>query len=357
MSVAEELVEAALSAARGSDVRAAERALDRLVVGTGAPDGVAAVDTALVTRLVGQLGRLWPRGWQPIDVARIIERRTAPRPYRLLVTALAAERRSHPVAQPWWDEQLRSLSASPWWDGAGPDLAGWAAREGVDRMTALRDAVDVLAVLTALPPIAMLRPPPGAAPARAGRPAGSGSGSGARMLDRVRALLSKAESTEFPHEAEAFTAKAQELMARHSIDEALLGAGTGPSADGPDGIRLPTEPPYPGPKALLVHEVAGANSCAAVWSDDLGFVTVLGYPADLAAVEVLYSSLLVQATVAMLRGRAERVETLFPGTTRARLTVRDTEGWSSGTAAADRASLDPSRPDRQVRDRRSHARD
>jgi hypothetical protein len=45
-----------------------------------------------------------------------------------------------------------------------------------------------------------------------------------RMLDRVRALLAKAESTEFPKEAEALSARAQELMARHRIDRALLAA-------------------------------------------------------------------------------------------------------------------------------------
>lgn len=38
----------------------------------------------------------------------------------------------------------------------------------------------------------------------------------------MRALLAKAESTEFPQEAEALTARAQEMMARHSIDLALL---------------------------------------------------------------------------------------------------------------------------------------
>ena len=35
-----------------------------------------------------------------------------------------------------------------------------------------------------------------------------------KVLGRVRALLAKAESTTFPEEAEALTAKAQELMAR-----------------------------------------------------------------------------------------------------------------------------------------------
>ncbi|EWM66252.1 hypothetical protein MCBG_03385 [Micromonospora sp. M42] len=43
----------------------------------------------------------------------------------------------------------------------------------------------------------------------------------------------------------------------------------------------------------------------------------------------------------------ERVDQLFPGTTRHRLQVRDEQGWVSGTSAADRASLDPGRPARR----------
>ena len=37
-----------------------------------------------------------------------------------------------------------------------------------------------------------------------------------------RALLAKAEATDDPAEAETFTAKAQELMTRHAVDEAVL---------------------------------------------------------------------------------------------------------------------------------------
>jgi hypothetical protein len=49
----------------------------------------------------------------------------------------------------------------------------------------------------------------------------------------------------------------------------------------------------------------------------------------------------------------ERLDTLFPGVVRGRLTVRDAEGWSSGTSAADRASLGAGpAPKRQVRGRR-----
>ncbi|MDG4803289.1 DUF2786 domain-containing protein [Micromonospora sp. WMMD980] len=387
MSSAEPLLDAALVAARGTDVRAAERALDALVVRDG-----AAVDAALLTRLCRTLGRLWPRGWQPVDLDRLAARRLTSRGARLLRDALAAQRRTLPDPVPaWFDDQLADLGTR--WDTD----AGWLDRRADgDRITALRDAVDALVLIEGLPPIALLRPPPGAAAV----PLAAVPATGSRMLDRVRALLAKAESTAYPAEAEAFTAKAQELMARHSIDTALLDA-TAARPDRPGGIRLGTDAPYAAAKALLIQEVAGANRCESVWSDDLGFATVLGFPADLAAVELLHTSLLVQATAAMLRGRAargrtsgrrtkgydesflnafalrigerlratstaaaeehadgrllpvlaartdavrERTEQLFPGTTRHRLQVRDSEGWSSGTTAADRASLDANHP-------------
>lgn len=49
-----------------------------------------------------------------------------------------------------------------------------------------------------------------------------------RVLARVRALLAKAESTEFPDEAEALLAKAQALISRHAIDRAAVAGETRP---------------------------------------------------------------------------------------------------------------------------------
>lgn len=42
------------------------------------------------------------------------------------------------------------------------------------------------------------------------------------MLAKVQALIAKAESTEYGAEAEALYAKAQELMAKYAIDEAMF---------------------------------------------------------------------------------------------------------------------------------------
>ncbi len=395
MPDAEQLLADAVAAACGSDVRAAERALDRLVVADG-----LAVDAALLARLLRGVGRLWPRGWQPVDLDRIAARRLAAGGVRMLRDVLAAQRQTQPGLVPqWFDDQLAELAVG--WDG---DVGWLDRRAGGDRITALRDAVDTLTLVEGLPPVAVLRPPPGGPPAA---PPGTAPATGSRVLDRVRALLAKAESTTFPAEAEALTGKAQELMARHSIDAALLDAAA-EQPDRPSGLRLGTDAPYAAGKALLIQEVAEANRCESVWSDDLGFATVLGFPADLAAVELLHTSLLVQATAAMLRGRGERragrgrrtkgydesflnafalrigerlravaaaagreaagerggdrllpvlaarsdavrerVDQLFPGVTRHRLQVRDAEGWTSGTSAADRASLDVGAPARR----------
>ena len=45
-----------------------------------------------------------------------------------------------------------------------------------------------------------------------------------KILNRVRALLAKAEATNFPEEAEALSAKAQELIIEHSIEAGQLDA-------------------------------------------------------------------------------------------------------------------------------------
>lgn len=171
-------------------------------------------------------------------------------------------------------------------------LRGPGARDRRLTVEAVRCAVEVIALLLSLPPLPPLTP------------SGAGAGAGRRpghdrVLEKVRALLAKAESTTFPEEAEALSAKAQELMARHAIDEAMVGDAEGID-DVPTGRRLPVDDPYARAKSILLAEVASANGCRAVWSEGLGFSTVFGFESDLEFVEVLYTSLLVQATSAMV---------------------------------------------------------
>jgi len=120
-----------------------------------------------------------------------------------------------------------------------------------------------------------------------------------RVLVRVRALLAKAESTTYPEEAEALTAKAHELMARYAIDRARVEAGAG--AGGPGLRTIVIDHPYPSARFTLLSLVADANRCRAVWDKRAGSATVIGYEVDAEVVELLYTSLLVQATAELLR--------------------------------------------------------
>ena len=115
------------------------------------------------------------------------------------------------------------------------------------------------------------------------------------LLARVRKLLAKAEDPACtPAEAAAFTAKATELIAKYGVDQALL-AGARPD---PVGDRIVTvEPPYARDKAGLLATVALAMRCRVVHLDRRGTTRshLFGHAADLERVELLFTSLLVQA--------------------------------------------------------------
>jgi len=435
---ADALVAAALNAHLDQNEAALAFCLESL---TAPPDGLTsrrAVNLALAEWFDRLVESVWRRGWQPVDVHRIVHRRAGQRQARLVVDAMAGQMRRYAPAtvDDRWTAQLGTLGATVWWDRDENWLDAWGGREALDRAATLADAVELLDLLYRLPTIESLCPPPGAARPGGGRsgadrPAGKrggggpggggpggggpggggpggggpggggpgGGGSDPRILDRVRALLAKAESTEFTDEAEALTAKAQQIMARHSIDEALLAAREG-SAERPGGRRVGIDNPYEAAKAMLLNVVAAANRCRSVWSKSLGFATVVGFQPDLDAVELLYTSLLVQATTAITQagsrqdpyGRSrtrsfrqsfltsfatrigerladatdqaskearadlgenrllpvlaarndavqEATETMFPELVAQTVSANDREGWAAGRAAADLATL------------------
>jgi hypothetical protein len=72
------------------------------------------------------------------------------------------------------------------------------------------------------------------------------------------------------------------------------------------GRRLFVDGPYEVAKTDLLDAVATVNRCRAVWHKNLGLSTVLGFPGDLDAVELLFTSLLAQASAAMVQEGARR---------------------------------------------------
>ncbi|MFB7431055.1 DUF2786 domain-containing protein [Streptomyces microflavus] len=244
-------------------------------------------DDALHRRGEEFVRRAWERGWHPADLVRFVRLELDERRAVLAATLIAAETARYGELPPRWRAQLA-------------ELPGAAPRNKPDRFGYASDLLELYRLLLRLPAIEPVGPVPGTAADHLHRPPAPGE---PRMLTRIRALLAKAEATGFPEEAEALTSKAQELMARHSIDEALIAARTR-STETPGACRIGVEPPYESAKAILLDAVASANRCQAVWNGDLGFSTVVGFEADLEAVELLFTSLLVQGTAAMTRAEA-----------------------------------------------------
>jgi hypothetical protein len=128
-----------------------------------------------------------------------------------------------------------------------------------------------------------------------------------RILERVRKLLSRAEHpTTPPAEAEACSAKAAALMSRHLIDRAMVDAGRR-DRDEPVIRRIFVEPPYAVGKVLLLNEVARAFGIpVAIGGGTPRRCTLVGFAGDLAMVELLFTSLLLQSSTAMRQASAGR---------------------------------------------------
>jgi hypothetical protein len=98
-------------------------------------------------------------------------------------------------------------------------------------------------------------------------------------------------------------------MTRYSIDAALLAAhAAGKLTEAkPRGVRIGIDDPYSRAKSALLATIANSSGCRAVWSKNLGFSTIFGFEGELKSVDLLYTSLLLQARKAMMRtGEAGR---------------------------------------------------
>ncbi len=359
-------------------------------------------------RLSGRIDLLLESGWQPADLAHLVKRRGTQRHVRLVIGLLARHARTHdaPTRAPQeWLDQLSELGAfdpkaNTVQGGHGVVVERWARAERLDLDEAVHMAAEVAQVLHGVGRLHVLLAPPSkwGASNRGVRPTAAPASVDPKTLRTVRALLAKAEATEFEAEAEAFTAKAQELMARHSIDAAMLAAHAA-GVGGTAGIatrRVHIDNPYAHEKAMFLSTLAGVNGAKCVWSSDAGFSTLMGYPVDVQLTEMLFTSLLVQATHASSAATAhdtslrtpsfrraflvafadrigERLEDAtrtvrteaieeygsslapvlaakdaaveaayteaFPRTTTMKAKRYDAEGWYAGRAAADRADI------------------
>jgi hypothetical protein len=126
----------------------------------------------------------------------------------------------------------------------------------------------------------------------------------AKVLARVRKLLAQAEHpTTSPEEAEAFSAKAAELMAKYVVDQSLLDAAA-PDHTAPLARTIRVVAPYAMAKAVLLSAVAAGYGVRTVIGGEAAGgrdCTAVGFALDLEATELLFTSLLLQAAAAMHR--------------------------------------------------------
>jgi len=312
---ADALVEVLLIAAQaqGDDDPGAAVSCSSELSETIAPRHERTLGTAASIALSRVLGSLWQGGWMPADLWELARRRTDAMATSLLVDTIAADTGRHAQAtvHDRWAEHVRWIDAAVWWNEGHPHLGQWAGHHGLDTEQALHTTIMLLTQMMLLPKLPQIVPPPGTA---SNRSTASAAGVAPNILARVRGLLAKAESTEFPDEAEALSAKAQELMNRYAFERALLDAEN-PEQQTATSVRLWLDSPYVEAKSHLVSAIAEANRSKTVMYPKLGFIAVVGEAMDLEITELLTTSLLIQATRAML---AEGRHITGAGTSRTR---------------------------------------
>ncbi len=322
----------AIIALERSDNAALTRALESLAFlprGGGPRVGC----TLTEARVLGSVKSLWSHGWQPRDLAHVAGRELSAAHRTLVIDAITIDHATakHAYVDPRWLAQLAALGAieddNPEWpDTAAPRRESLFANddlppidnprptrpttlfpESAERSTGaerfmiadLRVAIELCILIMGLPRLATHITPPGQRPTGPMPRTNSASRLDDKILTRVRGLLAKAESTTFEAEADALTAKAQELMARHAIDLAMLDSRA-PNRDTPSARRIHFDDPYIDAKSQLLTVVSRENRVSAVFSTGLGFSTIMGFESDLDIVELLFTSLLTQATSAMV---------------------------------------------------------
>ncbi|MFD4180376.1 DUF2786 domain-containing protein [Rhodococcus sp. NPDC058514] len=236
------------------------------------------------------LTQAYERGWQPADVIHVTQRAldaALAGSAAALILQESQRSRAWSRAPQQWLDQLRTIAdAHPGTDRNAPIDQAHARSLGF--------LWQHLGHWTAL------CPPPSAWPGqRSESTTQPPRQADPKVLNKIRGLLAKAESTEFTEEAETLTAKAQELMTRYAISSALLEARAPGFGVTVHSRRVHLDNPYVKQKALLLTSIGNANQVQTLYNSRMATATMVGSPVDLEQVEMLFTSLLIQATRAM----------------------------------------------------------
>jgi hypothetical protein len=118
-----------------------------------------------------------------------------------------------------------------------------------------------------------------------------------KMLERVRALLAKADGTDFPEEAATFRAKADQLMTKFSIDQwmveqAQAGVGARQEPERRDFMRSWAASPFRQDLFTMFSAVAEHCRCVVGYrGQSYHSIPVYGLPSDLDYLDLLFTTL------------------------------------------------------------------
>jgi hypothetical protein len=230
--------------------------------------------------VTGLLGNVVEHGWPPTDLAELVRRQLGDRHLTTLAATLHEVGRLQGRRDHAWVEAVNAV---------GPEGPSTVHPDTYN----LASALGLTTVLSHLPLLSGTDVPAAGADVAREHP----------KLAQVRALLAKAESTDSEPEAEALSAKAQELITRHALGRLVDTDHSASRASTPLVRRLWLDAPYTSAKASLVASVASANRCQCAFAEKHAFVVLVGASADLDAVELVVTSLLVQADTALRRHR------------------------------------------------------
>ncbi|OZC73845.1 hypothetical protein CH274_24380 [Rhodococcus sp. 06-418-5] len=248
------------------------------------------------------LDAAFENGWQPAELVHVARQCAGGDATVVMVEAIgahAARSSAERLAPGSWRDQLSELHIEYAGGTTAERLRRWRSYNRRSSAQSWYTLLLVLGCATWLLPLEQLLPPPGRWTSQSAA-SGPGQATDSKMLGRIRGLLAKAESTQFPAEAEALSAKAQDLMTRYAIDSALLDAGNHRSLiDDVVTRRIMVSNPYSKAKLLLLHCVCHANGTRTLWKKKYLLASVIGMPVDLDLCELLYTSLLVQSARAL----------------------------------------------------------
>ncbi len=318
---------AAVQAVCDGSADAHGRHLDPLAI-EREPGWTEAVSRALAGYLRASVSAAWQRGWQPAELARHFGRELSADHAAMVADMIAAEMLGYAGA-----------TVDARWAAQVGRARGGRARAGAPGGGATRSTSAPGTRSAAMPSSSPSSPPrsrrctsssicrpwrscsrcpapPGRSP-RQTRPPQPGrppaprprlAPADERMLSRIRALLAKAESTEFARGGGGPVGPRAGADGQVQHRPRAAGGAGRERAETPGGRRIAVDNPYEAAEGDPAADRRGGQPLPRRLVQGVGLVTVIGFPADLDAVELLFTSLLVQANTAMLRTGGKREE-------------------------------------------------